>query len=159
MENHFKVLAAEVTAELEEINKIVQEYKDFSSVEGLDPNKKQYNVRVLGSILHDFYTGIERIFRRIATSLDGEVPTGSNWHSDLLMRMTLEIPNTRPRVIDESLADDIHEYLRFRHLFRNLYGFKLKWERIKPLVSEMERVFADLKRQVGDFLENFAKIP
>ena len=32
--------------------------------------------RRIGSLLHDFYTGIERVFERVAANLDGEIPRG-----------------------------------------------------------------------------------
>ena len=55
-----------------------------------------YGLRARGSILHDFYSGIERVFRRIADEVDGGVPQGEQWHRQLVTDMTLEIPGVRP---------------------------------------------------------------
>lgn len=30
------------------------------------------------------------------------------------------------------------EFLRFRHLFRHIYGVELKWERIEPLCMDVD---------------------
>ncbi|WP_176229572.1 hypothetical protein [Candidatus Hakubella thermalkaliphila] len=47
-------------------------------------------VRATGSILHDFYCGAEKIFQRIAVEVDGELPKGEDWHTELLKRMTIQ---------------------------------------------------------------------
>ena len=108
-------------------------------------------VRAAGSILHDFYTGVERIFRQIGVRIDQELPREEDWHIQLLHRMAVPVEGIRPRVIDEKLEAKLQEYLRFRHLFRNIYGFELKWDRCQPLVENLDRVFSDLKEQIDKF--------
>ena len=44
-------------------------------------------LRTRGSLLHDFYTGIERAFCRIAQELNGGLPNTEHWHRDLLQDM------------------------------------------------------------------------
>lgn len=51
--------------------------------------------------LHDFYTGLERVFKRVAEMIDESVPTGRNWHRDLLRQMAKEYPPFRPAVLSE----------------------------------------------------------
>lgn len=41
--------------------------------------------------LHGFYSGIERIFERLAETLDGSLPKGENWHQALLIQMSKEV--------------------------------------------------------------------
>jgi hypothetical protein len=108
-------------------------------------------VRAAGSILHDFYTGVERIFRQIGVRIDQDLPREEDWHIQLLHRMAVPVEGIRPRVIDEKLEAKLEEYLRFRHLFRNIYGFELKWDRCQPLVENLDQVFSDLKEQIDKF--------
>lgn len=89
------------------------------------------NRRILGSIRHDFYNCCERIFRRISTEINGGFEQRETWHKELLYRMTIEIKGLRPEVISEDLAAELDDYLSFRHLFRNIYGFELKGERLE----------------------------
>ena len=94
------------------------------TLEGLD-GSPIYTLDIcvgIGSILHDFYTGIEQLLEHIASELDGEIPVGADWHSQLLGRMTSEIESVRPAVLGSDLADALRPYLRFRHLFTNIYG-------------------------------------
>jgi hypothetical protein len=90
---------------------------------------------VVGKILHDFYTGLETVFEKIARETKEGLPTGEAWHRDLLNVMSLDIPEMRPPVISRSLARELYEYLRFRHLFRNIYVYELSWERMKLLAK------------------------
>ncbi len=52
----------------------------------------------------------------------------------------MAIKDTRPAVISEELAADLDEYLSFRHVFRNIYGFELKGSMLrdeeKPLFTK-----------------------
>ena len=98
--------------------------------------------RAQGSILHDFYTGCERIFLRIAKDIEGDVPQDEHWHIDLLKRMAAERGDVRPEVISEDLARTLRPYLGFRHVFRNIYGHELRPDRLCPLIErDKVRIF------------------
>jgi hypothetical protein len=112
-------------------------------------------VRAAASVLHDLYTGIEAVFARIAVVVDGDLPTGNDWHVTLLRRMTVGIPSVRPPFIDDRLAADLDELLRFRHYFRHNYGFRLRRERIEPLLKMAPSVAERMRKglqQFGEFL-------
>ena len=51
----------------------------------------------------------------------------------------------------ETLKSSLAEHLRFRHLFRNIYGFDLKWERCQPLAERLGGTFGDLREQIDRF--------
>ena len=112
-----------------------------------------YVIRAGGSILHDFYTGIEKIFETIGKEVDNRLPMGEEWHSELLHQMTLDIPGLRPPVISTALEKKLREYLGFRHLFRKRYGFELDWTKLKKLLSGMPKVKFDLQHEIGKFFE------
>ena len=48
----------------------------------------------------------------------------------------------------------LNEYLRFRHFVRHAYGFQLKWEDMKAILSEMTNVWGKIKEDIKLFLEN-----
>ena len=103
-------------------------------------------------VLQDFYNTVEKSFEQIAVEIDGSLPSGDAWHYQLLKRMSVAIPGRRPAFIDQELAHTLHEYLRFRHLFRNIYGFDLYWERIEPLLVELPPVLESFLSSVDAFL-------
>lgn len=139
-------LAAEIASELESLSLL--EEQSAEAPQGDDT----FSRRARGSILHDFYNGIERVFVRIAEELNGGVPHGEQWHRQLVKDMSLEIPGVRPAVIDEELARSLGDFRRFRHVFRNVYGFALEDERMRPLEERLPAVLAAFRRQVGEFL-------
>ncbi len=97
----------------------------------LKRRSSNYAVRAGGSILHDFFTGIEKIFESIAKEMDHRIPVGEEWHSELLRQMTLDVPGLRPPVITAGTEKKLREYLGFSHLFRKRYGFEPAWQKLK----------------------------
>ncbi|HOM98295.1 hypothetical protein [Acetomicrobium sp.] len=131
----FAALKAEIDYELHNLKQLSKELDDILSA---TEEGSIARTRAVGSLLHDFYSGAEKIFRQIAVKIDQDLPTGEGWHIQLLKRMAMSIEGIRPQVIDEKLENDLEEYLRFRHLFRNIYGFELKWDKCQPLVEKLK---------------------
>jgi hypothetical protein len=116
MTGRYGVLSQRIRQELAEIDAVavrverVVTARQHLSVEGdLFLDAATLNV-------HDFYAGLERMFRRIATEIDSSSPTGSDWPRDLLHQMTTEIPGLRPAVISFETTQAFDDHLRFRHV-------------------------------------------
>jgi hypothetical protein len=71
--------------------------------------------------------------------------------------MAMEIPSVRPAVISEMTLNLLEEYLRFRHLVRNVYSFNLLPEKVQSLVERtpkaLDLITQDLSTFVSLFLE------
>ena len=147
----FAVLRADISRELDSVRRLVAEAEEWQSQLADWPDVVR--MRTAGGILHDFYCAVERIFRHIATRIDEDLPSGPGWHLQLLQRMGTDIEAVRPAVLDRKTVRQLDEYLRFRHLFRNVYGFDLEWERCRELFSELPVVLARLEQQFGAFDE------
>ena len=109
-----KELRVFIEEELKNISQLVSEMEDCKEESRLIRRAK-------GSILHDFYNSVERIFLIIANELNGKIITSNHWHKQLLYQMTIEVKDLRPSIISKKLASELDEYLAFRHLFRNIY--------------------------------------
>ena len=71
----------------------------------------------------------------ISRVVNGGTPSqGEGWHRRLLERMAMAT-DTRPAVLHESTQQELQEYLRFRHLVRNLYADELRPEPIQRLIE------------------------
>ncbi len=103
--------------------------------------------------LHGFYAGAEHIFREIARDVDGAVPPGSEWHRELLVQMTAELPSLRPPVISRATRDCLDEYRNFRHIVRNVYTFNLRPSRLAELVDGLRVCYEALAHDIADFAE------
>ncbi|NWF94488.1 MAG: hypothetical protein HXY46_16455 [Syntrophaceae bacterium] len=141
--NNLKVLRLSIQDEIVKL-KLLDKEKDGL----LKRRPSNYVLRAGGSILHDFYTGIEKIFEDIAKEIDQRVPMGEEWYSELLHQMTLDIPGLRPPVITTQTERKLREYLGFRHLFRKRYGFELDWERMKRLLIRIPEVLSPLEKEI-----------
>ena len=66
--------------------------------------------------------------------------------------MALDIPAVRPAVIDTDLAGTLEEYLRFRHVFRNVYGAVLSAGRMCSLEARVPATLEAFRNQIRSFL-------
>ncbi len=139
-------LAAEIEHELERLVELQDELAN--APHGDD----RFTLRARGSVLHDFYSGVERVFVRIAEELNGGVPQGEQWRRQIVTDMSLEIPGVRPAAIDAALAEELGGYLRFRHVFRNVYGSLLQADRMRPLEEGLPHVLTAFLTQIRAFL-------
>ena len=138
-------LVAEIQGELEALQQLNQEIAAAPAPED------SYALRARGSILHDFYSGVERIFVRIARELNGGVPQDVQWHRQLVKDMTLAIPDVRPQVIDADLAKVLDEYLCLRYLLRHVHGFALDSERLHSLTMRLPETLAAVEGRLEAF--------
>jgi hypothetical protein len=154
MNSKLVVLRDELEEELANISGLLQSLRDALSQE-LDPGIEK---RVAASMLTDFYLAGERIFKRIGKEIDQTLPEGDDWHKQLLRQMSVDLPKIRPRVIDKELYLMLGEYLKFRHIVRNIYGFQLEYGRFAHLVEKSENVATQLEMQVREFLQGMENI-
>ena len=75
-------VVSEIEEELTNIERLLSELNEHQKEEP----RNTFYLRAIGSIFHDFYCGVERIFERIAEELNGGIPEGENWHIQLLSK-------------------------------------------------------------------------
>jgi hypothetical protein len=151
MTRDFTSLRADIRRELSSLDRLAAETEQLLA--RIPDHPSFVEIRAAGSLLHDFYTGAEKVFQRIALEMEGGLPAGAEWHSELLARMATPVEDRRPAVISEELKDQLGEYLRFRHLFRYMYGFQLRWERCQVLLSVLPGIKREFERQLHIFLD------
>lgn len=139
-------ISSEIAKELETLNELRKEMREIKAEDSL------ISRRSMGSILHDFYNCCERIFKKIAVEINGGYEDTERWHKSLLFKMTIPIKGIRPSVISEELAAELDEYLSFRHVFRNIYGFELKGERIIHLAGKFDKAAGRFIKELRVFL-------
>ena len=147
----YEKLQKEIKFELAELRKLFDSYRKYFEKSYIE-KPEEIEIMALAAILHSFYTGIEGILKRIAIRVDGSVPLGEIWHSQLLGTMSKPGKN-RSKVISDSLEEKLRHYLNFRHMFRHAYTFHLNWERMEPLVRECENTFHVFENELELFLE------
>ncbi len=98
-------------------------------------------------------------YRTVAVRIDGSLPSGANWHQELVRQMTLEIPGVRPPAISEETCLQLDPYRGFRHVVRNVYAYVLDPRRVGELVESLPELIARVREELlrlADALEAIA---
>ncbi len=149
------VLSGRIRDELSELAKVVDRAE-----QGWKKAKTQHDDYYLDGValnLHGFYSGLEHIFEKIASSVDESVPTGSNWHQELIRQMSIEVSGVRPAVISAELRIALEEYRGFRHIVRNVYTYQLNPEKLERLILMLRETLSTAERELlafAKFLES-----
>ena len=145
-------LIAEIKDELRLLEKLVFEIQETGQNIPQSPREQRIYEESLALKLHNFYTGYERIFQKIAGDINGNVPTSPDWHKRLLRSMTLDIENIRPPVLSHKTEKALSQYLAFRHVVRNIYGFEIDSEKLSGLVQTVANTYQEVNNDLNRFL-------
>lgn len=135
--------------DLEAIKERVEETELRYQKEPID----YYATIIMAYLIQDFYTGAERIFKRIAKDYDKRLPTGSSWHKELLDNMVSDIPEARPAVIASSTYDLLEDYRGFRHVVFHGYAHHLKKDRVITLFQDVDQTYKSFLEDIKKFIE------
>ncbi|MBI3163730.1 MAG: hypothetical protein HYZ24_03530 [Chloroflexi bacterium] len=103
--------------------------------------------------LHSYYSGVEHIFEDIARTIDDEIPSGVNWHTELLTQMSVERKKVRPPVISQETRIVLDKFRALRHVIRNVYAFNLRPASLNDLVVKLPDCFSATKNDLLKFAE------
>ena len=147
------VSAERIRSELENLEEVVSRVCRAVEATAGDSVDSDLYWDAIALNLHDFYTGLERVLRYIATEVDGHLPTGGEWHRELLRQMATQLPQIRPAVFSNATIKRLDEYLRFRHVVRHVYAFEFDPQRIRPLAEALAGDFAQVEDELAVFID------
>lgn len=107
---------------------------------------------IIAGLLENYYTCLETIFVRISQFFENHLDS-SRWHSDLLQKMTLNIPGIRTAAVSEESFPALLELLKFRHFKRYYFDLEYDWDRLDFLLLKLHKVHPLVKRDIDRFLE------
>ena len=154
MKSNFLLIRDEIEEEIANIENLKDDFTKIKT-KNLELEMK---IRLYASILSDFYMAAERIFKIIAKDLDQDLPEAKDWHKKLLRQMSIEFSEFRSKVINKELYHNLEEYLRFRHLVRNIYGFQLNYNRFEHLIQNFPKTVDKFINQLTQFLNSMQEI-
>jgi hypothetical protein len=142
-------LSDRIRNECQDLNRVVERAQ-----EGWQRAERSTDELYLDSValnLHGFYAGLERMFELIATTVDGQMPTGEHWHQLLLDQMASEISGVRPAAISNATRQVLDEYRGFRHIVRNVYTFRFDPTKMQRLVENAPAALAQAQAELLAF--------
>jgi predicted nucleotidyltransferase len=122
----------------------------LQEIEVATPHHRKFFEELTAKKLAEVYSGIERIFERIANEIDKHLPKGERWHTDLLTQMAERRPE-RPPVISEGTQQRLRQFLRFRHKVNNIYGDELIYEEAEKHAKQVSKLFESVTEELDAF--------
>lgn len=143
------VLASRILNEVSSLRFVVARVEDAWKKAAANNDEFYFDSVALN--IHSFYSGLERVFEKIASAVDNSQPQGINWHQELLNQMALEIPNVRPAVISDKTRRQLDNYRGFRHVVRNVYTYHISPDKMKPLAKGIRLAFKQVEKELTAF--------
>lgn len=129
---------------------IAEVYEHIENLKKQDPTSDRDIV--LGYYLHVLYGLFENLFEQIAAKFENNIADKTQWHAQLLKRMTLNVKSIRPAVISRDSYVCLNELRRFRHLFRNAYLLKFDPDRLNIVLKHSDQLQSLYRTDFDNFL-------
>ncbi len=149
MKRKYDRLREEIADEIEDIEQV---FKDLAKIRiamecgEMDITQKS----TAGTLLMNFYTGVENIVKRISKQYYQSMPKGASWHKELLL-LACHPPEGKTPLFSLDIFHRLNPYRGFRHIFVSGYGFKLLPESLYSLINDAEGLWADIKSAIETF--------
>ena len=134
------------------VNSIVKALED---IELAPANFRLYIEESIAGKLADVYSGMERIFERIANEVDGHLTRGSRWHKNLLEQMTRQRPERQPVISQETFLL-LEGLLEFRHKINNIYADEIIYDNTETHAKNIERLYQSFSDDLKMFIDSLA---
>lgn len=102
----------------------------------------QLELAGVAAFLHSVYTGIENMLVQMLAARSVELPSGPSWHRDLLDMAVSQ------GLVAQATAEELRQYVAFRHFFSHAYAVDIRAELLEPLMQQVPRVYALLRRDI-----------
>ncbi len=153
MNNIYREIARRIRLELPNIERLANRILLVWNRAKLNAAEQDVYIESAALNLQSFYSGIEHLFEYIARDIDRSMPTGENWHISLLSQMGQEFGEIRPAVISEQDSLRLLDYLKFRHVVRNIYTHNLNPDRMNDKISNLPELLESIKAEFMSFAD------
>ena len=144
------LLKTDLNAQKRLINNIAQKIQQRS--EGLTSDDL-IRLESIAYQIHNLYTAIEDLLKIIATYFENNISNSSQWHANLLQRLTQDIPEIRPAFLSEETFLLLNSLRGFRHFFRHAYGANIEYNQLKINLDKAILVLVYLEQDYENFLK------
>jgi len=134
-----------ISVEIDNIKQTLKHLKNANDINAKDIN----DLAAMATFLHNFYNGIENILKQTLKFINKNVLQTDTWHKDLLEE------SVASGIISEKIADELYEYLAFRHFFIHGYSFNLDEVPLNVLSTNVFSVWDNFHKFIRNFYKNF----
>ncbi|MBM3197649.1 MAG: hypothetical protein FJZ58_00140 [Chlamydiae bacterium] len=97
------------------------------------------------------YTAIEDLLKQIARNFENHIEEISLFHKELLLRLHMDIPSIRPRVLSEKSFLFLDKLRIFRHFIRHAYDCELQEKELRDIQEKLKDSFSLLEEDLLQF--------
>jgi hypothetical protein len=148
----YLMLAGRIRNELQDLEQVIDRAERALAAAQKRQEDQDFYIDSVALNLHDFYSGLEKIFQQIAANIEQHMPSGKDWHRELLEQMNTPFEELRPAVLSPETINALDEFLRFRHVVRNVYTFSLEISQVSRLVKLARPAFEQAKNDLSGFV-------
>ena len=106
--------------------------------------------------IHNLYNATEDLLKIVAKYFENNISDSSQWHSLLLKRMTMNVPEIRPALLSSETHSILNGLRGFRHFFRHGYGAIIEYEQLQANLDKALKLIPYLEADLNRFLENLS---
>jgi hypothetical protein len=150
MSDRFDEIPARIGQTKQLLLEMIQRLDSFESEIIPMLGKTSNSVLIPVQILENAYTATETLFLRISQAFENHLDS-RRWHADLLEKMTLDVPQVRPRVLSPAAYQKLAELLRFRHFKRYYFEFDYDWRKVDFLIVIFREMVPILEHDLDRF--------
>ncbi|RME41335.1 MAG: hypothetical protein D6796_15955 [Caldilineae bacterium] len=144
------VLKADIRAQMTMIEATLNRLKERSRGEWGDDLARMESVAYQ---IHNLYNAVEDLLELVAAFFENHMTDPSRRHTELLRRMTYEIPGVRPALLSEDSFLLLNSLRGFRHFFRHAYSIPLERDLLQINLQKAFRLYPQLTQDVEHFLQ------
>ncbi|MFZ4444786.1 MAG: hypothetical protein ACOYOY_15380, partial [Planktothrix agardhii] len=100
----------------------------------------------------NLYCATEDLLKIVASCFENNISNSSQWHSLLLQRMTIEIPDIRPAFLSYNTHAILNNLRGFCHFFRHAYSATIEYEQLKINLDKALKLKENLETDIHQFL-------
>jgi hypothetical protein len=104
------------------------------------------------------YTALEDLFKQIAKPFENHIEKLEIFHKELLIRMNMDIPKTRPAVISTKSLLLLDKIRSFRHFIRHAYDCELDPEELLLIQQRLKKEFPLVQKDLKKFRDYITKL-
>jgi uncharacterized protein YutE (UPF0331/DUF86 family) len=116
------------------------------------PNPSPTILAGAASYIAQCYGGIESILKRIIRNRNAELPSGGEWHIELL-KLFSKNSGSPFGILDENLFSQLSLMRKFRHVVMHGYGFTLDGEMVITALKETPVVVSGFLSALDSYLK------
>ena len=132
-----------IQAEIENVELTLRELENAVS----RPERSPVELAGIATFVHNAYNGIENILKQILQAEKITVPRQSTWHKALLDQAR------SAGLVSEGMAEELLEYLAFRHFFVHGYGILLEETPLMDLATRLPGVWNRFQEETRRYRE------